>query len=76
MSFGPIVSPEWLAEHLDDEGQVIVDLRWSVADGPGRAAYDAGHIPGAVFADLDVDLSGAASGRGRPSPVADTDQVR
>lgn len=61
MTFGPIVSPEWLAEHLDDEGQVVVDLRWSVAEGPGREAYEAGHIPGAVFADLDVDLSGPAS---------------
>lgn len=73
MSFGPIVSPEWLAEHLDDEGLVIVDLRWSVADGPRRAAYDAGHVPGAVFADLDVDLSGAASeAAGRhplPTPI-------
>jgi thiosulfate/3-mercaptopyruvate sulfurtransferase len=60
MDFGPIVSSEWLARHLDDEGQVVVDLRWSVAGGPGRAAYEAGHIPGAVFADLDVDLSGTA----------------
>jgi thiosulfate/3-mercaptopyruvate sulfurtransferase len=61
MDFGPIVSSEWLAEHLHDEGQVVVDLRWSVADGPKRADYDRGHIPGAVFADLDLDLSGAAS---------------
>ena len=71
--FGPIVSDEWLREHLDDEGQVIVDLRWSVTDGPARAAYDAGHIPGAVFADLDVDLSGPASeAAGRhplPTPI-------
>lgn len=73
MNFGPIVSPEWLAEHLHDEGQVIVDLRWSVADGPGRSAYDAGHIPGAVFADLDTDLAGSASdAAGRhplPTPI-------
>jgi len=61
MTFGPIVSPEWLAEHLNDEGQVLVDLRWSVADGPAHDAFAAGHIPGAVFADLDVDLSGSAS---------------
>lgn len=73
MSFGPIASPEWLAEHLTDEGQVIIDLRWSVADGPARADYEAGHIPGAVFADLDVDLSGTASdAAGRhplPTPI-------
>ncbi len=69
MTFGPIVSPEWLAEHLDDEGLVIVDLRWSVTGGPGRDAYDAGHIPGAVFADLDVDLSGAASAAAGRHPL-------
>jgi thiosulfate/3-mercaptopyruvate sulfurtransferase len=79
MDFGPIVSPEWLAEHLSDENQVIVDLRWSVTDGPGREAYDAGHIPGAVFADLDADLSGVSSdSAGRhplPSPLAFGDSM-
>lgn len=73
MTFGPIVSPEWLAAHVDDANQAIVDLRWSVADGPARDAFDAGHIPGAVFADLDVDLSGTASeAAGRhplPTPI-------
>ena len=72
MTFGPIVSPEWLATHIDDD-HVIVDLRWSVTGGPARDAFDAGHIPGAVFADLDVDLSGTASeAAGRhplPTPI-------
>lgn len=73
MTSGPIVSAAWLAEHLDDD-HVIVDLRWSVEEGPKRAAYEAGHIPGAVFADLDADLSAPASpGAGRhplPTPIA------
>ncbi|MEZ5168981.1 MAG: sulfurtransferase [Acidimicrobiales bacterium] len=59
--FGPLVSGVWLVEHLDDPDLVVVDTRWSVADGPGRGAYEAGHIPGAVFADLDTDLSAPAS---------------
>lgn len=72
MSFGPLVDAGWVAQNLDSV--VVVDVRWSVAGGPGRAAFDAGHIPGAVFADLDVDLSASASlTEGRhplPSPEA------
>jgi thiosulfate/3-mercaptopyruvate sulfurtransferase len=36
----------------------VVDLRWYLnRPGDGRAAYDAGHIPGAIYVDLDEDLS-------------------
>ena len=71
--FGPLVSAEWLAEHLGEDGLAVVDCRWSLDAGPGRAAYEAGHIPSAVFADLDVDLSAPPSvdaGR-HPLPTPD-----
>ncbi|MGI8679650.1 MAG: sulfurtransferase [Jatrophihabitans sp.] len=64
MSFGPLVSGEWLAAQLDDVR--VVDVRWS-APGmspdarSGRAAYERGHIPGAVWLDIDSDLSDPAS---------------
>jgi thiosulfate/3-mercaptopyruvate sulfurtransferase len=61
---GPIVDAAWLTEHIDDDALVLVDVRWSLADGPDLEAYDRAHIPGAVFADLDVDLSAP------PSPEA------
>ena len=35
---------------------IILDVRWSLA-GADRAAFEAGHIPGALFCDLDQDLS-------------------
>lgn len=40
---------------------VVVDVRWYLDGTDGRAAYQAGHLPGAVWADLDTQL--AAHGR-------------
>ncbi len=69
---GPVVSPEWLANNLDDPSLVICDVRWYVDGRSGEAAYDAGHLPGAIWVDLDRDLAGPALvGPGRhplPSP--------
>jgi thiosulfate/3-mercaptopyruvate sulfurtransferase len=43
----------------------LFDLRWSLTDpGHGIVAYEQGHIPGAVFVDLDRDLA-ASKGDGR-----------
>jgi thiosulfate/3-mercaptopyruvate sulfurtransferase len=48
-----------LAAHLDDPDWAVVDCRFSLQDtGQGLRAYQAGHIPGAVYAHLDEDLSG------------------
>jgi thiosulfate/3-mercaptopyruvate sulfurtransferase len=37
---------------------VLVDVRWYLDGRDGRAAYEAGHLPGAVWVDLDRDLAG------------------
>src|SRR3954469_3466924 len=55
----PIVDADWLADRRD--AGVVADVRWYLDDRDGRAAYDAGHIPGAVFVDLDADLAGPGS---------------
>ena len=44
----PLVSPAWLKQHLNDKNVVILD----VYDGNQRAAFQAGHIPGARFTDF------------------------
>ncbi|MDT4937365.1 MAG: thiosulfate/3-mercaptopyruvate sulfurtransferase [Pseudonocardiales bacterium] len=71
MSFGPLVDGEWLAEHHDSVR--IVDVRWYLGGPPGWDGYVEGHIPGAVFLDVDTDLSApatAAAGRHPlPSPA-------
>lgn len=65
MTTTPIVSCGWLAQRLGDPGVRVVDTRWYLLEpGGGRLRYDEGHIPGAVFLDLDTDLS-APSGPGR-----------
>ncbi len=59
MPFTTLISPETLAQHLDDPTWVVVDCRFSLADTEaGRRAYRQAHIPGAVYAHLDEDLSG------------------
>lgn len=63
-----VVSAEWLKDHVSDSDLRIIDCTTHLRpaqpeDGvpyhpePGRADYDAGHIPGAVFLDLANDLS-------------------
>jgi thiosulfate/3-mercaptopyruvate sulfurtransferase len=54
----PLVGVGDLARRLDDLTLRVVDVRWYLGDpGRGRAEYEAGHVPGAAFLDLDVDLS-------------------
>jgi len=52
----PLVTTDWLAEHLCAPNIRIADASWYLpASGrQGRAEYEAAHIPGAVFFDLDA----------------------
>jgi thiosulfate/3-mercaptopyruvate sulfurtransferase len=58
----PLVDAAWLADRLDEV--VVADVRWYLDGRSGRDAHVAGHLPGAVFVDVDRDLAGS------PSPVA------
>ncbi len=54
----PLISPEDLANRLDDPHVRVVDVRWVLGQrGEGRRRYDAGHLPGALFLDLDGELA-------------------
>lgn len=70
-----LVSTEWLAAHLEDPGVRVADVRWALLDrNRGREAWRQGHIPGAVFLDVEEDLSSPrGQGPGRhplPRPEA------
>ena len=53
-----VTSSDELAEHLHDADWAIVDCRFSLSlPERGRRDYEAAHIPSAVYAHLDRDLS-------------------
>jgi thiosulfate/3-mercaptopyruvate sulfurtransferase len=70
-----LVSTQWLAEHLQDPSLRICDVRWYLptTGRSGARSYSEGHIPEAIFIDLDRDLAASDEGReGRhPLPSAE-----
>lgn len=70
-----LINTESLSKHLHDPAWVIFDCRHDLFElAKGERQYREGHIPGAHFANVDTDLSGAKTGKnGRhplPSPAA------
>jgi thiosulfate/3-mercaptopyruvate sulfurtransferase len=72
---GPLVDPRWLADNIQDPRLRVIDFRWYLDGRSGLAAYRKGHIPGAVFVDLDGEVSGHRPGAGRhPLPEGEAFQ--
>ena len=69
---GLLVTPAALATELTAaDPPTLLDVRWRLGGPPGLADWQAGHLPGAVFVDLDRDLSGPPGPAGRhPLPGA------
>jgi thiosulfate/3-mercaptopyruvate sulfurtransferase len=65
----PVVDPEWVRKQGDRV--VLADVRWYLDGRSGRAAYDSGHLPGAVFVDLDRWLALPASPAEGRHPLPD-----
>jgi thiosulfate/3-mercaptopyruvate sulfurtransferase len=77
MTFNTLISVAELAGHLSDPTFVVVDCRFMLDDVAwGRREYLAGHIPGAVYADLDRDLSGAKTGTNGRHPLPSPDALK
>lgn len=57
---GPLVEAGWLARPLEEPDLVVADVRW-YPDGSARRRYEEGHLPRAVFVDVDRDLSAPRS---------------
>ncbi|MFD3649714.1 sulfurtransferase [Streptomyces cyaneofuscatus] len=68
-----ITASEYASESAGPRPPVLLDVRWQLGGPHGRPDYEAGHLPGAVFVDLDTELAGPAGSGGRhplPDPEA------
>ncbi len=59
MKYSTLISTEELSEQLNNPAWIVIDCRFSLADPDyGRRSYKEAHIPGAIYAHLNDDLSG------------------
>jgi thiosulfate/3-mercaptopyruvate sulfurtransferase len=76
MSFTTLVTVADLQAHLFDHDWCVVDCRHDLTNfAAGWDAYRAGHIPGATFAHIEEDLSGAKSGRNGRHPLPEREAL-
>lgn len=74
-----ITASDLASELAADHPPVLLDVRWQLSTAKaagepafdGRAEYGAGHLPGAVFVDLDAELAGHAGAGGGRHPLPD-----
>jgi thiosulfate/3-mercaptopyruvate sulfurtransferase len=72
LAFTTIIGTNDLAANAADPHWAIVDCRFQLADvGWGEREYAVAHIPRAVYAHLDRDLSGEKTGRNGRHPLPD-----
>ncbi len=65
----PLIGVTELAARLADPGWRVADCRWYLGEPErGRRAYHEGHVPGAVYVDLERDLSAPAGPGRHPLP--------
>lgn len=77
MTFTTLISTAELAACAGDPAVAVVDCRFMLDDVDwGRRSYEAGHIPGASYAHIDDDLSGAKTGTNGRHPLPDANALR
>jgi thiosulfate/3-mercaptopyruvate sulfurtransferase len=77
VAFTTLISTAALASRIEDPSTVAVDCRFKLDDTDwGEREYAAAHIPGAVYAHLDRDLSGARTGKNGRHPLPDVATLR
>ena len=72
----PLITPEALADALSARSAtVVLDVRWRLGGPPGRQDYEVSHVPGAVYVDLDTELSAPPGVEGR-HPLPDPERLQ
>ncbi|HEX7328931.1 MAG TPA: sulfurtransferase [Casimicrobiaceae bacterium] len=71
LAYSTLIGSEALARRIGDPKLVIVDVRHQLAEAEpwGEHEYAKGHVPGAVFAHIDRDLSAPKTGRNGRHPL-------
>lgn len=71
-----LVNTQTLVAQLGKKDQIIFDCRFSLADpAAGERAYQAGHIPGAIYLHLDHDLSSPITATTGRHPLPDPERL-
>jgi thiosulfate/3-mercaptopyruvate sulfurtransferase len=74
--FTTLIAPSELRAHADDSGWLVIDCRFDLANpAAGEEQYLAGHVPGAIYAHLDRDLSGTKTGTNGRHPLPADDEM-
>lgn len=77
MAYHTLISADSLQQHLNDAQWRIVDCRFNLKDpGEGLALYQMDHIPHAVYAHLDHDLSSPVTANSGRHPLPDVNQFK
>jgi thiosulfate/3-mercaptopyruvate sulfurtransferase len=73
-----LVSADELAPLLEDPSThlVVLDVRWKLGGPPGHGEYLTGHVPGAVYVDLDTELARHGEPRDGRHPLPDLDSLQ
>jgi thiosulfate/3-mercaptopyruvate sulfurtransferase len=75
LNMNPLITTNQLRALLNSGANVLIcDCRFDLAQvSAGREAYAEGHIPGAIYIDLDTDLSGTKTGKNGRHPLPTPD---
>lgn len=75
-AFETLIDASELRKHLQDERWRVIDCRFDLMHPQtGREAYLQAHIPGAVYADLNVDLAGSVRTDSGRHPLPDVQDL-
>lgn len=74
-TFATLIGVDDLAEHLNDANWRIFDCTFDLTrPEAGERVYESGHLPNALYAHLERDLSGPISGKGCRHPLPDIER--
>jgi thiosulfate/3-mercaptopyruvate sulfurtransferase len=76
LTYKTLISVNALIDHIDDPSWAIIDCRFNLTDpNEGQRVYLQAHIPGAIYAHLEQDLSAPITGTNGRHPLPDVEKL-